>query len=89
MPQCAVCNMDISEEIDTPVGKTVIGTPEIRPDQGNQALLGRRLVLLLRAGLQKPVRLGPERLHSGRTRVTKLTLVTIVLTFSPECVTRA
>ena len=36
MPQCAVCTMDISEEIDTPVGKTVVGTPELDPTRGTK-----------------------------------------------------
>ena len=36
MPQCAVCSTDISEEIDTPVGKTVVGTPEIDPSRGTK-----------------------------------------------------
>ena len=36
MPQCAVCSTDMSEEIDTPVGKTVIGTPEIDPARGTK-----------------------------------------------------
>ena len=36
MPQCAVCSKDISEEIDTPVGKTVVGTPEIDPARGTK-----------------------------------------------------
>ena len=31
MPQCRVCGKDVSETLDTPVGKTVAGTPELDP----------------------------------------------------------
>ena len=34
MPQCKVCGKDVSETLDTPVGKTVAGTPELDPTRG-------------------------------------------------------
>ena len=36
MPQCNVCGKDVSETLDTPVGKTVAGTPELDPTRGTK-----------------------------------------------------
>ncbi len=36
MPQCRVCGRDVSETLDTPVGKTVAGTPELDPARGTK-----------------------------------------------------
>ena len=36
MPQCPVCAKDVSETVDTPVGKTVAGTPELDPTSGTK-----------------------------------------------------
>ena len=36
MLQCAVCGQDVSRSIDTPVGKTVAGTPELDPSRGTK-----------------------------------------------------
>ena len=88
MPQCAVCSTDMSEEIDTPVGRTVVGTPEIDPTRGTKRYWDGVWYYFCGLGLQEPVRLGAGRLHRTGTCVTKLTLVTIVLTLSPECVAR-
>ena len=36
MPQCKVCGKDVSETLDTPVGTTVAGTPELDPTRGTK-----------------------------------------------------
>ena len=36
MPQCRICGKDVSETLDTPVGKTVAGTPELDPTRGTK-----------------------------------------------------
>lgn len=36
MPQCAVCNRHVSEELDIPVGMTVAGSPELDPTRGTK-----------------------------------------------------
>ena len=36
MPQCKVCGKDVSATLDTPVGTTVAGTPELDPTRGTK-----------------------------------------------------
>ena len=36
MASCAVCAMHVTDELDTPVGETMAGSPELDPTRGTK-----------------------------------------------------